>query len=294
MGASELPEWARLNRAHWDEKVPVHVASEFYDLSPLRAGEGRLYPIEESELPAVAPEGWSGLRVLHLQCHFGADTLVLAQRGAEVVGLDFSMPAVRQARELATELELDDRSRFVCADLYDARHALPDPGGFDVVYTTWGTIGWLPDVAEWARIVAWFLKPGGRLYFADGHPAGWIFDDAPSDAPAAALDGGPARFPVAAYPYFATEPFAEDDDRDYADPEASIAASRTMEWMHTVGDTVTALIDAGLRIDFVHEHDSVPFRMFEVLEQRADGMWAWPQTAWLPLGLSIAATLPEE
>jgi len=140
--------------------VPVHVASEFYNLGPLRAGEGRLYPIEESELPAIVPEGWRGLRVLHLQCHFGADSLVFAQRGATVVGLDFSMPAVRQARELAAEVGLDDRSRFVCADLYHARHALPEPEGFDVVYMTWGTIGRAPDVAEWARIIPRFLKAG--------------------------------------------------------------------------------------------------------------------------------------
>ena len=153
MGAGVEPEWVALNRAHWDEKVPVHLASEFYDLAPLRRGEGRLYPIEEAELPRIAPPGWEGLRVLHLQCHFGADSLVLAQRGAEVVGLDFSMPAIRAARELADELGLADRTRFVCADLYDARHRLPDPEGFDVVFTTGGTIGWLPDTAEAAPIM---------------------------------------------------------------------------------------------------------------------------------------------
>ncbi|MEN9621327.1 MAG: hypothetical protein RL499_1520 [Actinomycetota bacterium] len=290
MAHAELPEWARVNRAHWDEKVPVHVASEFYDLAPLRAGEGRLYPIEEAELPIISPEGWNGLRVLHLQCHFGADTLVLAQRGATVVGLDFSMPAVRQARELATELGLDDRSRFICADLYDARHALPDPEGFDVVYTTWGTIGWLPDIAEWARIIAWFLKPGGRLYFADGHPSAFVFDDPSDDQPAALLDGGPARFPTPQFGYFTSEPFDLDDPADYADADAVLTHSRTVEWMHPLGQTLTALVEAGLSIDFVHEHDAVPWQMYSVLEPRGDGLWGWPATAWLPLGMSLAAT----
>lgn len=290
MGQPEIPEWARLNRAHWDEKVPVHVASEFYDLAPLRAGQGRLYPIEEAELPRIAPEGWAGLRVLHLQCHFGADSLVLAQRGAEVVGLDFSMPAVKQARALATELGLDARSRFVCADVSDARHALPEPEGFDVVYTTWGTIGWLPDIAEWARIIAWFLKPGGRLYFADGHPASFVFDEPGADEPAALLDGGPARFPTPRFGYFEREPLALDEAEDYADPDAQLAHSRTVEWMHPLGETLTALVDAGLRIDFVHEHDTVPWRMFAVLEPRGDGLWAWPGTAWMPLGMSLGAT----
>ncbi|WP_439566029.1 class I SAM-dependent methyltransferase [Microcella sp.] len=295
MAQSDSPEWARLNRAHWDEKVPVHVASEFYDLAPLRAGEGRLYPIEEAELPRIASAGWHGLRVLHLQCHFGADSLVLAQRGATVVGLDFSMPAVRQARALATELGLDDRSRFICADLYDARHALPEPESFDVVYTTWGTIGWLPDIVEWARIIAWFLKPGGRLYFADGHPAAFVFDDPRADEPgadepAALLDGGPARFPAPRFGYFEREPLALDEPGDYADPDAELAHSRTVEWMHPLGETLTALVDAGLGIDFVSEHDAVPWQMFSVLEPRGDGLWGWPGTSWLPLGMSLGAT----
>jgi len=285
VGADVEPEWVALNRAHWDEKVPVHLASEFYDLAPLQRGEGRLYPIEEAELPRVAPDGWAGLRVLHLQCHFGADSLVLAQRGAEVVGIDFSMPAIRAAREIATELGLDDRTRFVCADLYDARHRLPDPEGFDVVYTTWGTIGWLPDTAEWARIIAWFLKPGGRLYFADGHPTAFVFDDA------SATGAGDARpFPVPTYGYFREEGLSLDEDGDYADPEATLANSRTVEWMHPLGRTITDLIAAGLDIDFLHEHDAVPWQIFTACERGDDGLWRMPGEAMIPLGMSLAAT----
>jgi len=135
---------------------------------------------------------------------------VLAQRGAAVVGLDFSNARGEAGAGDRDELGLGDRSRFVCADLYDARHALPDPEGFDVVFTTWGTIGWLPDIAEWARIIAWFLKPGGRLYFADGHPSAFVFDEVPEGAPAALLDGGPALFPAPRFSYFETAPL---DDR---------------------------------------------------------------------------------
>ncbi|MBX9472879.1 class I SAM-dependent methyltransferase [Microcella sp.] len=290
MAHDELPEWARVNRARWDELVDVHLASEMYDLVDLRSGGGKLVAIDEVELPRVAPEGWQGLRVLHLQCHFGADSLVFAQRGADVVGLDFSMPAVKQARALADELGLGERARFVCANLYDARHALPEPESFDVVYTSWGTIGWLPDIVEWARIIAWFLKPGGRLYFADGHPAAFVFDEPLPNAPAALLDDGPALFPPARYGYFDETPLDIDEDGDYADPDARVANSRTIEFMHPLGSTVTALIDAGLSIDFLHEHDAVPWQMFSVLERRGDGLWAWPRTAWLPLGMSLAAT----
>ena len=290
MAHDELPEWARVNRARWDELVDVHLASEMYSLVDLRAGAGRLVAIDEAELPQIAPEGWQGLRVLHLQCHFGADSLVFAQRGADVVGLDFSMPAVKQARALADELGLSEQARFVCANLYDARHALPEPESFDVIYTSWGTIGWLPDIAEWARIISWFLKPGGRLYFADGHPAAFVFDEPVPDAPAALLDGGPALFPPARYGYFDETPLDIDEEGDYADPDAQVANSRTIEFMHPLGVTVSALIDAGLMIDFLHEHDAVPWQMFSVLERRGDGPWAWPGTAWLPLGMSLAAT----
>jgi SAM-dependent methyltransferase len=279
------PEWVALNRAHWDEKVPVHLASEFYDVTPLRRGEGRLYSIEESELGLIAPTGWDGLRVLHLQCHFGADSLVLAQRGAEVVGLDFSMPAVRAARELSLELGLDDRSRFICADVYDARHRLPDPESFDVVFTTWGTIGWLPDTAEWARIIAWFLKPGGRLYFADGHPAAFVFDDAAGTVPINGHD-----FPLPAYGYFHAPGLSVEDDADYADPTATLTNTRTVEWMHPLGRTITDLIAAGLTIDFLHEHDAVPWQMFSACERGDDGLYRWPGEPLLPLGMSLGAT----
>lgn len=272
-------EWLDANRANWDERVPLHVASEFYDQSRLRAGNARLGAIEEAELPTVFPGGLDGLRVLHLQCHFGVDSLLLAQRGARVVGLDFSKPAIRQARSLADELGLADRSRFVEANLYDARHVLPEPESFDAVYTTWGTIGWIPDVAEWAQIIAWFLKPGGRLYFADGHPSAWVFES------------GSGASPVFAHPYDQQGAIdSTEGPDDYADPSATIANDRTFEWMHPLGDVLTALLDAGLRLDFFHEHYEVPWRMFAQLEPRGNGQFGWPDEHWLPLGMSLGAT----
>lgn len=276
-------EWLDLNRARWDELVPLHVGSEMYDRTALREGRGRfMTPFEEAELAAYAPDGWEGKRVLHLQCHFGQDTLVFAQRGAEVVGIDFSRPAVEEARALAAELGLAERARFVEANVYDARHRLPQPESFDVVYTTWGTIGWLPDIAEWARIIAWFLKPGGRLYFADGHPAGFVHDDPPA--------GSPDGLPTLRFAYFGGEPDILDEAGDYADAEAEVENSVTWEWLHSISDVVTALLDAGLSIDFLHEHDRIPWRMFSALERDGDGLWGWPGTRYLPLGWSLGAT----
>lgn len=272
-------EWLDANRVQWDERVPLHLDSEFYDQSQLKSGAGRLTPIDEVELAVLFPDGVDGRRILHLQCHFGADTLVLAQRGATVVGVDFSKPAIVAARELAAEVNLSANSRFINANIYDLRHTLPEPESFDVVFTTWGTIGWLPDVAEWAKIIAWYLKPGGVLYFADGHPAAFMFDN---DA---------AGEPVLAYPYDNDgSPIVLEEGSDYADEAATLQNTRTFEWTHPVSEIVTALLDAGLRIDSLHEHYSVPWKMFESLTKIGEGMFAWPESKRMPLGLSITAS----
>ncbi len=271
-------EWRRLNRANWDERVAYHLATPTYELDSLRAGRGRLEPIEEAELGSV-----EGLRLLHLQCHFGRDSLTLAQRGATVVGLDFSAEAVAAARRLAEELGLTARARFVESDLYAAREALPEPASFDRVYVTWGTICWLPDIVEWARIVAWFLKPGGRFYFAEGHPAALVLDD---------LRRQPDGMPGLTYPYFSRQPLALDDPSDYADPDARLVNSRTREWLHPLGSVVNALIGAGLRLDFLNEHDAVPWRMFAAMVEGPDSLWRWPDEALLPLAYSLSASKP--
>lgn len=273
-------EWLEDNRANWDERVPVHLASGFYDQEPLRAGGSVLDPIVAGEIAELYPEGLAGLRVLHLQCHFGSDSLSLLNLGAaSVVGMDFSKPAVVEARRMAADLGLSDRARFIEANVYDARHMLPEPESFDLVFTTWGTIGWLPDVAEWARIVAWFVKPGGRFYFADGHPAAWVFDG----------DGGPGGMPEFTYPYGNPEPDVLDDPTDYADESAALTNARTWEWAHPLGEVFGALTDAGLSVTHLREHDEVPYRALPILVEKRPGMWSWPEAAWLPLAYSIVA-----
>ena len=275
-----MTDWRAANRANWDERVAVHLGERGYDLSALRAGRGILNPIEEAELGPVA-----GLRILHLQCHFGADSLTLAQRGAaEVVGLDFSVAAILAARKLAAELGLASRVRFVQADLYDAPHAIPEPHGFDLVYVTWGTIAWLPHINQWARIVAHFLKPGGFFYFAEGHPAAFVFDDERRQA-----DGMPGLFA----PYFSRDPVVTTNPRDYADPTAQLRNARQYNWIHPLGSVVSELIASGLRLCWLHEHDSVPWQMFEVLVEDAAGQYRWPDRPWLPLSFSLKAVARE-
>jgi SAM-dependent methyltransferase len=272
-------DWRALNRANWDERVPIHLGPAGYDLAAHRAGAGRMGAIEEAELGPVA-----GLRILHLQCHVGHDSIALAQRGAaQVVGVDFSTAAIAGATALAAECGVADRTRFVESDLYAAPAALPgETGGFDLAFTTWGTICWLPDIAGWARVVAQFLRPGGALYFADAHPAAKVFD-----GPGAAGDaeGRPGWFA----PYFLRDALTWDDPTDYADPAARLINSRTVEWMHSTADILGALRAAGLRLDWLHEHPRIAWRLFPALVRDAEEMWTWPGRPWLPLALSLRA-----
>lgn len=272
------PDWRRANRANWDERVAVHLGPGGYDLSDLRAGNRKLNGIEEAELPPV-----EGKRVAHLQCHFGLDTFTLAQHGAEVVGLDFSAPAIEAARGLAEELGLARRARFVLADLDDALDAIPQPHGFDMVFVTWGAICWLPDISRWAQIAAALLRRGGSIYLAEGHPATYVFDDV-----ARSIDGKPGFFA----PYFSTEPVIATDGTDYVDPSARLSNATIYNWMHPLGAVVTSLISAGMVLDWLHEHDAIPWRMFECLVKHASGLYRWPDKPWLPLAFSLLATRP--
>lgn len=265
--------WREANRANWDERVDVHQGTEMYELASLRDGTAGLLPLEEDELWSV-----DGLKVAHLQCHFGRDSFVLSQRGARITGLDFSEPAIELARSIATDLGVE--ASFVQADVYDALSVL-EPGSFDLVYVTWGALGWLPDIRGWAHIVAQLLRPGGRLYLAEGHPAAFVFDDATAGA-----DGWPGRY----VPYFHDEPLCEDSTEDYADPTARLKNTRTFNWVHPVGHVVGGLLSEGMRLDVLNEHDGVPWQMFSCLVRHDDGLWRWPDKAWLPLSYSLGAT----
>ena len=270
-----------VNRAWWDERAPLHAGTgSAYDLDDFRRHPDRLHAIESDEVGDVA-----GKTLLHLQCHIGTDTLSWATRGATVTGVDFSPPALEVARGLARDLGMEDRVRFVGSDVY----GLPDvlDGTFDIVFASWGAIGWLPDVARWFRVAAHFTAPGGFVYLADGHPTAWIFND---DAPTFA-DLRPI------YPYFhADEPFeylGAEVTGSYAVPDALTEHNDTREWPHPLGSVVQAAIDAGLAIELLHEHDAVPWRMFPFLVDGDDGLYRMPDgSPSFPLAFSIRARKP--
>lgn len=280
---AENAPYYEANRARWDESVPIHVASKGYDLEGFLGGAKTLYPVEMKEVGDV-----TGKALLHLQCHFGMDTLNWARLGARVTGLDFSPAAVKQARELADQIGIADAT-FVQANVYDAPEVLSG-GTFDIVYTGIGALCWLPDIRRWAQIVAGLLKPGGFVYVYEGHPVLWALDDEREDHEL-----------VLRYPYFETEKPSEwSGESTYVDgpPLNNI---KTFEWNHGLGEIVTALIDAGLRLEFLHEHREVAWQALPWMtsETEHDGTryarrddWQLPpaQREWCPLMYSLRAT----
>ncbi len=263
-------QWRETNRNNWDERVPIHVSGEFYDVEGFKAGAECLRPFEPVEIGDVA-----GKDLAHLQCHFGVDTLSWAQRGARVTGLDFSRPAVEAARKLAAEMDLD--AAFVQSDVYDAVNAL-DRRDFDIVYTGLGALIWLPDIERWAEIVAELLRPGGFLYLAEFHPFTDVFGN---------------DLTVEHGYFHREEPTVWEDSGTYADLEAETVHNRTFEWNHTLSDVVNAVIGTGLTVELLNEHDYTLFPRWPFLEKSGFDTFRLPEgTPDLPLMYSLRARRP--
>jgi 2-polyprenyl-3-methyl-5-hydroxy-6-metoxy-1,4-benzoquinol methylase len=263
------------NRALWDEWTAVHLDSEFYDVESFRRGGIRLEDFELEELGSV-----DGLDVLHVQCHFGLDTLSFARLGARVTGADFSEAAVNAARALAGELGLD--ATFVQSNVYDLPANLD--GDFDLVYTSAGVLGWLPDIRAWAKVVAHFVRPGGTFYIAEIHPVAQVFESE-------GVQPGELKL---ASPYWEhREPMAFPVQGSYADPTATVKAKTEYGWDHGLGEIVTALVAAGLRIESLREYPFCLWRL-DYLVEGEDGRWRLPGDldGRLPLFFSIRATKP--
>ncbi len=264
-------EWVELNRTWWDERAPIHVASEFYDLEGFLADPeaDTLRPFEVAEVGDVA-----GRTLVHPQCHFGMDTLSWARRGATATGIDFSAPAVAAANDAARAAGL--AADFVAGNVYDAVDLV---GGrtFDVVYTGLGAITWLPDIERWAQVMAALASPGGMLYLAEFHPVHSILGD--DDL-------------TVTYPYFhdRDEPLTWDEPGTYADLEAATEHNRTVEWHHGLGAVVSAVIDAGFTVELLHEFDYTLFPRWPFLVQDGKAYRMPEGMPSIPLMYSLRAT----
>lgn len=245
-----MDDYLAINRANWDDRTAIHVASPDYDLARYRSDPEAISDVIRFDRPRLGD--LEGLRAVHLQCHIGTDTLSLHRLGAQVTGLDLSPAAVAAARDLALETGAD--IDYVVSDVYEAPDALADFAPFDLVYTGVGALNWLPDIDRWAGVVAAVLRPGGRLHLREGHPMLWSLDDPRPDGLLAVE-----------YPYFETEaPIVWDDAVTYVEAadgsSARITSTTTNEWNHGLGEILSALAAHGMEMLSLEEHDGVPWR----------------------------------
>lgn len=234
--------YININKEAWNQKTTFHIESSFYDMPSFLNGNSTLNSIELELLGDV-----TGKKILHLQCHFGQDTISLSRMGAVATGVDFSDAAIAKARELAETTNTN--TRFICCDIYSLPDNLNEQ--FDIVFTSYGTIGWLPNLDKWAKVINHFLKPGGRFIFAEFHPFVWMFD---------------SGFSKIDYSYFNEEAIIETETGTYADKAANMEV-KTISWNHDLSEVFSSLINNNLEIKTFKEYNYSPYNCFNDMEE---------------------------
>ena len=231
-------DYININKNSWNAKVDYHLKSDFYFVEEFIAGRTSL---NEPELKLLGDI--KGKKILHLQCHFGQDSISLARMGAEVTAVDLSDKAIVEARILAEKCGVD--VNFIESNVYDLPNVLEEK--FDIIFTSYGVIGWLPDLEKWAKIIQRFLKSNGEFIMVEFHPVIWMFDD---------------DFTKVAYDYQSTEPIVETYEGTYADREANISQEYVM-WNHALSEVFQSLINQNLEIKHFLEYDWSPYACFK-------------------------------
>jgi len=261
-------DYFKTNEKTWDLKVPVHADSEFYEVENFKQGKTSLNPIELKEMEEV-----SGKTLLHLQCHFGLDTMSWSRQGAICTGIDLSNKGIEKATEINKELNLN--VNFIQSNVYDVPKNVE--GEFDIVFTSYGVIGWLPDLELWAKVIAEKLALGGTFYMVEFHPIMWMFD----------FTSGKAELK---YEYNQKDVIYEEYKGTYADSESNIL-SKEYGWNHGLGEVITALTGVGLHVEFLHEFDESPYDVFPDMVKNDNGQFVLKKEHRLhPLMYSIKAT----
>lgn len=262
-----MKNYLEINKNSWNNRLESHLNSDFYDVSNFLKGKSSLNDIELDLLGDVR-----GKKILHLQCHFGQDTISLSRMGAEVTGVDLSDLSIKKAQELA--ITTDCSAQFICSDIYNLPNVLDEQ--FDIVFTSYGTISWLPDLNKWSKVIQRFLKPKGQFIFAEFHPAVWMYDD---------------DFNEVAYYYNNVEPIKEVETGTYADKSANIK-SEYICWNHGIGEVITNLVQHNLKIDLLKEYCYSPYPFVNNTEEFEPGKFRIKQFGdKFPLVYSIKATL---
>lgn len=235
-------DYIEINKKSWNDRVETHVDSAFYALEAFRSGENSLNQIELDLLGDIQAKS-----ILHLQCHFGMDSISLSRLGASVTGVDFSDLAIKKARELADELATD--TEFICSDIYSLPEISKEK--YDTVFTSYGTIGWLPDIKRWAAVVSHFLKPGGKFIIADFHPVIWMLDE---------------QMRGVKYRYFNSEPIIDEKEGTYTENSGNLELE-SVGWNHGLSEIIAALIEQGLQLQIFKEYDYSPYNCFKDMEE---------------------------
>lgn len=233
-----MESFVEINRNAWNLRTNIHLTSSFYNQEEFLKGKNSLNSIELDLLGDV-----KGKKILHLQCHFGQDSISLARMGAKVIGIDLSDKAIETAKHTAQSLGVD--AEFICCNIYDLLQFLDDQ--FDIVFTSYGVIGWLPDLDKWAGIVSRYLKPSGTFIFVEFHPLVWTFD---------------TDFQKIAYNYFNVETIVETETGSYTDGDKTVTYE-TMSWNHNTGEVLNSLIGSGIEICSFNEYNYSPYNCFK-------------------------------
>jgi len=243
-----MKNYLEINKNSWNARVEPHLESDFYFVEEFIKGRNSLNSIELELLGDIKDK-----TILHLQCHFGQDTISMSRMGAKVTGIDLSDKAIDAARNLTFKCQTD--TKFVCSDVYHLPDVLDEK--FDMVFTSYGTIGWLPDLDQWANVVSHFLKPDGEFVMAEFHPVVWMYDD---------------DFDSVVYNYFNKKPIIETSEGTYADTSAAIVQDY-VSWNHPLSDVLQNLIDKDLKIQQFREFDWSPYPCFRHVDEFEKGKW---------------------
>jgi len=245
---SKTEKYLEINRESWNRRTAAHLGSDFYDVPGFVKGRSSLKPIEHGLLG-----DFKGKSVLHLQCHFGQDSISMARLGAKVTGVDLSDNAIENAERLAKETNTHNDTQFICCDIYDLPNHLD--AKFDIVFSSYGTIGWLPDLDEWAKVISKYLKPGGEFIFVEFHPVVWMFNNS---------------FSKIEYSYFKAEAIMETETSTYGDKETEMI-TENVTWNHSLGEVINSLINNNLLINSFAEYDYSPYDCFNETEEFEPG-----------------------
>jgi SAM-dependent methyltransferase len=267
----QLDKYIKTNLDLWNEWTLIHEKSKSYDVEGFKSGRCTLHSTELGELGDM-----SGKSMLHLQCHFGMDTISWARLGVKVTGVDFSDKAITLAKSLSKELGID--ANFICSNIYDLPNILT--GRFDIVFTSYGILCWLPDIRGWAKVIEHFLKPGGIFYIIEAHPFTNVFEN----------ESHTKELKLHHTYFYSTEPTRYEPDGSYADRTAKVV-NPSYEWIHSLSDIINALISASLKIEFVHEFPYANYDVFPFMEQGEDKKWRLKgNKEIIPLMFSLKAT----